>query len=292
MQQPTAGVATLNLNGLRSALRRGLEGWLAREGPDVLLLQEVRAEPRAQLFADLGYHSAWAPAEKAGYSGVALLSRRAPDAVELGLDRAAFDAEGRVLLARFGDLGVASVYVPSGSSGELRQAFKEEFLEHFAAWTRAQLARGPLLIGGDFNVAHQAADLKNWRANQRHSGFLPQERAWFGRLLASGLRDVHRETLGERAEYTWWSNRSGAYANDVGWRLDYLLAGGLDLRAARVQRAALLSDHAPLSALLHGPERAVRALSAAGGPDAILNAAETGAAPKRVGAPASKRRTS
>ncbi len=263
VQQAALKLTTLNLNGLRSALRKGLEGWLARETPSLLLLQEVRADPQPQPFLDLGYHSVWAPAQKAGYSGVALLSRRAPDGVALGLGDAAFDAEGRVLLARFGDLGVASVYVPSGSSGELRQAFKEAFLERFAAWTQAQLARGPLLIGGDLNVAHQELDLKNWRANGKNSGFLPLERAWFTRLLSLGLHDVHRETLGPRAEYTWWSNRGGAFANDVGWRLDYLLSSGLDVRGASADKAARLSDHAPLSAVLCGPERAVRALSAA-----------------------------
>lgn len=256
----SARITTLNVNGLRSALRKGLLDWLAREAPQVVLLQEVRADPMPEVFAQLGYSSAWSPAQKAGYSGVALLSRRAPDAVETGVLHDAYDAEGRVLLARFGELQVVSVYVPSGSSGEARQGFKEAFLAHFAQWTRERLARGPLVLGGDFNVAHQTNDLKNWRGNQKNSGFLPQERAWFGDLLGLGLRDTHRDTLGARAEYTWWSNRGNAFANDVGWRLDYLLAAGVELRGVRADKDARLSDHAPVSGELAGPAPALSAL--------------------------------
>ena len=253
-------VATLNLNGLRSALQKGFLDWLARESPQVALLQEVRADPQPEVFAALGYHSAWAPAQKAGYSGVAILSRAAPDEVEIGLGPTEYDAEGRVLLARFGGAQFASVYVPSGSSGEARQAFKEAFLARFADWTRARLERGPLILGGDFNVAHREIDLKNWRANRRNSGFLPQERAWMTDFLALGLTDAHRDTLGERAEYTWWSNRGGAYANDVGWRLDYLLAAEMTLANVRAHKEARLSDHAPLSGELAGPPEVLAGL--------------------------------
>nr|WP_245557571.1 exodeoxyribonuclease III [Deinococcus peraridilitoris] len=242
----------MNVNGLRSALRKGLLDWLEREQSDVVLLQEVRADPHPEVFAPLGYFSSWSPAQKAGYSGVAVLSRRAPDAVEVGVLHDAYDAEGRVLLTRFGPLQVVSVYVPSGSSGEARQQFKEEFLKHFHAWTRERLARGPMLLGGDLNIAHQNIDLKNWRSNQKNSGFLPQERRWLTEYLALGLRDTHRDSLGERAEYTWWSNRGNAYSNDVGWRLDYLLSGGLTLGNVRADREARLSDHAPLTGELLG----------------------------------------
>jgi len=226
------------------------------------MLQEVRAEPHPEIFAELGYASAWSPAQRAGYSGVAILSRREPDLIEVGVRHDEYDAEGRVLVAHFGTVQIASVYVPSGSSGEARQAFKEAFLAHFHPWVRERLARGPLLIGGDFNIAHRAVDLKNWRSNQKNSGFLPQERMWFGDLLALGLRDTHREELGERAEYTWWSNRGNAYANDVGWRLDYLLAAGMDVRGVRAHRDARLSDHAPVTAEVSGPASVVGALRA------------------------------
>ena len=141
-----------------------------------------------------------------------------------------------------------SVYVPSGSSGEVRQAFKLDFLEHFYEFTRGLLERGPLLIGGDFNIAHQSVDLKNWRSNQKNSGFLPQEREWMTRFLELGLTDAHRVLLEDRAEYTWWSSRGGAFANDVGWRLDYQVCSSefVPLRH-QVHRDARLSDHAALS---------------------------------------------
>lgn len=257
---PPVKITTFNVNGLRSALRKGLLGWLEREQSDVVLLQEVRADPHPEIFAQLGYFSSWFPAQKAGYSGVAVLSRRPPDEVETGISHEAYDAEGRVLLTRFGTLQLVSVYIPSGSSGDARQAFKEEFLSHFCQWTRERMKRGPLLLGGDFNIAHQNLDLKNWRSNQKNSGFLPQEREWFSRFLELGLHDTHRLSLGERAEYTWWSNRAQAYANNVGWRLDYLLAAGVCLGNVRASREARLSDHAPVTGDLLGPEGLLGAL--------------------------------
>lgn len=250
---PHVTVTTLNACGLRSALRRGLLEWLRAHQPDVLLLQETRCEPLPEAFAELGYHPRWHPAARKGYSGVAILSRRAPDRVTLGLGHPEFDAEGRVLSAHFGPLTVVSAYFPSGSSGPERQAVKERFMAEFLDWSAARLAEGPLLIGGDLNVAHSERDLKNWRANQKNSGFLPHERAWLSDLLALGLRDSHRAQLGEASEYTWWSQRGAAYANDVGWRLDYLLCAGLESRRVWVDRAARLSDHAPVTVELGGP---------------------------------------
>lgn len=241
-------ITTLNANGLRSALRKGLAGWAGREAPDVLLLQEVRAAPMPDALAHLGYHSAWFPAQKAGYSGVAILARQPLEDVRLGMDHDEMDAEGRVLSARVGGVRYVSVYLPSGSSGEARQGFKDRVLGDFQDWTAALLAQGePLVIGGDYNIAHQEIDIRNWRANRGSSGFLPHERAWMSAHLASGLTDTHRATLGDMAEYTWWSNRAGAYANNVGWRIDYLLAAGVNLGGVRVDREARLSDHAPLS---------------------------------------------
>ena len=246
-------VTSLNACGLRSALRRGLLDWLRAQAPDILLLQETRCDPMPEVFEAEGYASAWHPAVKPGYSGVAILSRRMPDRVEVGMGLPAPDAEGRVLTAQFGPLSVVSAYLPSGSSGPERQAFKEQVLQDFQAWTAGRVELGPLLIGGDMNVAHTALDLKNWRANQKNSGFLPHERAWMDGMLALGLSDTHRQHLGERAEYTWWSARGQAFANDVGWRLDYLLAAGLQSAEVSVDKAARLSDHAPLTARLLGP---------------------------------------
>ncbi|GAA5512665.1 exodeoxyribonuclease [Deinococcus carri] len=246
---PTAlKVTTLNVNGLRSALRRGLTGWVGREQPDVLLLQEVRADPMPEALGELGYAGAWFPAQKAGYSGVAVLSRWPLADVRVGMAHPEMDGEGRVLSAVVGGVRFASVYLPSGSSGPERQGFKDRVLADYHAWTQAMLAEGlPLVIGGDYNVAHGELDLKNWRGNRKNSGFLPHEREWMTAHLASGLIDTHRAHLGERSEYTWWSNRGNAYANDVGWRIDYLLAAGVPVRELWVDRAARLSDHAPLT---------------------------------------------
>lgn len=264
---PILRVTTLNLNGVRSALRRGLGEWVAREEPDVLLLQEVRAPPHPQAFPD--YHSAWFGAQKPGYSGVALLSRWPLEDLRLGLDAgrgtnlggadpgpdaAQFGAEGRLVSARTAGIRFVSVYLPSGSSGPERQGFKERVLGEYQSWVAGLLRGGePLVIGGDYNLAHQPADLKNWRANTRNSGFLPQEREWMTSHLALGLRDSHRAHLGERSEYTWWSQRGGAYDRDVGWRIDYLLTSGLEVGEVWADRGARLSDHAPLNARLRMP---------------------------------------
>ncbi|MFC6617269.1 exodeoxyribonuclease III [Deinococcus radiophilus] len=241
-------VTTLNLNGLRSARRKGLDEWLLKHRPDVLLLQEVRAPAMPEVLEALGYHSAWHPAQKAGYSGVALASRLPLEDLRLGMGHEAMDAEGRLISARIAGVRFASVYLPSGSSGELRQGFKDRLLLDYQLWTEQQLPDGPLVIGGDYNIAHQAIDLKNWRSNQKNSGFLPHEREWMTAHLAGGLSDTHRAWLGERPEYTWWSNRGQAYANDTGWRIDYLLSSGVGVTDVWVDRPVRLSDHAPLSA--------------------------------------------
>lgn len=244
-------VTTLNVNGIRSALRRGLAEWVSQEQPDVLLLQEVRAPPQPQALAHLGYESAWFPAQRAGYSGVAILARHPLEDVRPGMLHTEMDAEGRILSALVRGVRFVSVYLPSGSSGELRQGFKNRILPDYQRWVETLLAEGqPVVVGGDYNLAHREIDLKNWRSNQKNSGFLPHEREWMRAHLGSGLLDCHRESLGERAEYTWWSNRGAAYANNVGWRIDYLLAAGVSVQAVRVDREARLSDHAPLSGQL------------------------------------------
>ena len=241
-------VTTLNVNGIRSALRKGLLEWLAQHQPDVLLLQEVRADPMPEPFAELGYGSVWFPAQKAGYSGVAILSRLPLSDPRPGMAHGEMDAEGRVISALVGGVRFVSVYLPSGSSGPERQGFKERILADYAGWVSGLLSEErAVVLGGDYNIAHQNIDLKNWRSNQKNSGFLPQEREWMTRHLQSGLTDTHRAWLGEEAEYTWWSNRANAYANNVGWRIDYLLAAGVQVSGVQVDRAARLSDHAPLS---------------------------------------------
>ena len=249
----TVHVTTLNLNGLRSAIQKDLSGWMKKNEPDVLLMQEVRAFPHPEFFAEMGHLTHWHAAEKPGYSGVAVASKLAPKSVKYGMDRPEFDVEGRVLTVEFDRLIVVSAYVPSGSSGETRQAFKYQFMDVFFDYTRdliAGLDGRQLIVAGDFNIAHHPIDLKNWKANQKNSGFLPEERAWLSRYLDLGLIDTHRRMLGETAEYTWWSNRGQAYANNVGWRLDYQFSTPLLAEKAHfyhTDRENRLSDHAAVS---------------------------------------------
>ncbi|WP_245618286.1 exodeoxyribonuclease III [Deinococcus misasensis] len=246
-------VTTFNLNGLRSAIQKDLSGWISKNEPDLLLMQEVRAFPHPEFFGDLGYQTFWHCAERPGYSGVAIASRTPPLAITCGMEKPDFDFEGRVLTVEFETLKVVSVYVPSGSSGDTRQAFKYQFLDAFHQFTRdliANLDGKELIVAGDFNIAHQAVDLKNWRSNQKNSGFLPEERLWLSQYLDLGLIDIHRKRLGETAEYTWWSNRGNAYANDVGWRLDYqFCTPNLAEKAFfhHTDRENRLSDHAAFS---------------------------------------------
>jgi exodeoxyribonuclease-3 len=240
-------VTTLNLNGLRSARAKGLLPWLATRAPDLLCLQEVRSEPEPELFAELGYHSAWAPAKRPGYSGVALLARWPLEDVQIGIGDPLIDEEGRWIAARIGRLRLVSLYLPSGSSGAERQAAKERAMQLL---TPHLLAPGPRILAGDYNIAHREVDLKNWRSNRQNSGFLPQERAWLDQLTSYSLSDVHQRLLGEGSCYTWWSQRGQAYQKDVGWRIDLQLASPDVAEGARawlVDRAIRLSDHAALS---------------------------------------------
>jgi exodeoxyribonuclease III len=244
-------VLTLNVNGLRSAISKGLLDWLPEQNADVICLQETRiqADQRAKLMHALpGYEAQFEDAQSKGYSGVAIYSKTEPLSWVRGIGVPEFDSEGRWLQADFADVSVVSLYLPSGSSGELRQGFKFQTL----AWLRAKLDTlkdRRVIVCGDWNIAHQNIDIKNWRGNQKNSGFLPAERQWIGDLFSAGWIDTHRLLKPELAEYTWWSNRGNAYNNDVGWRIDYQIASpalqGTPLRA-EVFRTPRFSDHAPL----------------------------------------------
>jgi len=247
-------VITLNVNGIRSSERRGLSRWLARAEPwDVVCLQEIRAAhddiPRA-LKGPRRSHFAFLPADRKGYSGVAVYAKK-PARIVAGFGSREFDAEGRYLEAHFADLTVVSVYLPSGSSGPHRQAskfrFLEEFLPHLA---RLRRTGREIILCGDWNIAHKEIDLRNWRGNRKNSGFLPEERAWLTRVFDElGFVDVFRRIDPSPDRYTWWSNRGQAWANNVGWRIDYQVATpGI---AGRAKAAAIytnrrFSDHAPL----------------------------------------------
>jgi exodeoxyribonuclease III len=243
---------TFNLNGIRSAHSKGAFAWLAEQQPDIILLQEVRAL-KHQL-PDLGlkdYKAFWNPATKPGYSGVGILTKLEPKNVTVGINSSEFDTEGRVLRAEFDGFDVVSAYIPSGSSGEDRQAAKMRFLAEFLAHLEALKADGrELIVGGDFNIAHQKIDLKNWRTNQNQSGFLPEDRAWVDSLLSLGWRDTFRDLVGtEAVHYSWWSARGNARANNVGWRLDYQFTTPKLAAVAsnpRIHSTDLFSDHAPV----------------------------------------------
>lgn len=252
-------ITTWNVNGLRAAIRKGFAEHLADIQPDVLLLQEVRVRPDQlppEWAAPPGWHVTWHPAAKPGYAGTAVWSRQPHKVVGRGLDDGIADEDGRVLQVKVEGVQLASVYLPSGSSSEIRQAAKEAWMRRFGPWAeKLRRARTPTLIGGDLNIAHTERDLFYAKSNQKQSGFLPHEREWFGQLLGTGWRDVVREHAGEvDGPYSWWSNRGQARALDRGWRIDYLLANPAAAkqfagRATVTHRAAGLacSDHAPVS---------------------------------------------
>lgn len=248
-------IITLNCNGIRSAHRKGFYDWLEQQQADIVCLQETKAQAgilEPALREPPGWHTYFVDAEKPGYSGVAVFSRHPPDAVVRGLGWTDFDREGRYLQLDFGRLSVASLYLPSGSSSELRQAAKFDFLARYMPVLRAHRALDrEFVLCGDWNIAHKEIDLKNWRSNQKNSGFLPEERAWLDELFDEvGWVDAFRVVNQAADQYTWWSNRGQARAKNVGWRIDYhVVTPGLRdaVSAAAIYTAAPFSDHAPLT---------------------------------------------
>ncbi|GMV58804.1 MAG: exodeoxyribonuclease III [Burkholderiaceae bacterium] len=247
-------IATLNVNGIRSAATKGLFRWVRRADPDVLCLQEVKAHeqdiPERCRYHD-GLHGIFYCAEKKGYAGTALYSKKQPKCVQLGFGVTEFDEEGRYIEAEFANLTVISVYFPSGSSSPERQASKFRFLDAFMPHLAKLRASGrEIVFCGDVNIAHKEIDLKNWRSNQKNSGFLPEERAWLTELFdRQGWVDVFRRLDPRPEQYTWWSNRGQAWAKNVGWRIDYQIATpGLAAKAKKVEiyTKQRFSDHAPL----------------------------------------------
>ena len=257
-------VSTVNVNGLRAAVRKGFPAWLAGTPADVVCLQEVRAEPGQLPDAARrpdGWHAVFAPSATRGRAGVGLLTRSEPERVRIGFGSDRFDASGRYVEADLPGLTVASLYLPSGEAGTERQeekyAFLKEFEVHLAALRQSALSAGrEVLVCGDWNIAHREADLRNWRANTAKSGFLPEERGWLDRLYGDGgyvdvVRALHPGTDGP---YTWWSYRGRAFDNDAGWRIDLQVA--TPALASRARRAAVerapghaerWSDHAPVT---------------------------------------------
>lgn len=249
-------VITCNLNGIRSAARKGFFHWLRRQKADVVCLQELKAQVDQlgdSLFWPPSFHCYYHPAERKGYSGVGIYCRREPDEVVEGIDWPEFDQEGRWIEARYGNLHVVSLYLPSGSSGEARQQVKFRVLDRLLPYLIERREAGQeMIICGDLNIAHRKEDLKNWRGNQKNSGFLPEERAWMDRLFGEegGFVDVFRRVNQETDQYTWWSNRGRAREKNVGWRIDYQVATpAIAGRAsdASIYKRKWFSDHAPLT---------------------------------------------
>lgn len=253
-------IVSLNLNGIRAAARKDFFPWMEASGADVLCLQETKArieqlEEAPDTFFPKGWHHGFHDARsKKGYSGVAIYSREQPDAVLTELGSEEFDAEGRYIEFRYGNLSVVSLYLPSGSSKPERQDAKYRFMDHFLPILQGWINSGRrYVICGDWNIAHQQIDLKNWKSNQKNSGFLPEERAWMGQVLnQQGWVDTYRQLYPEATgeAYTWWSNRGQAWANNVGWRIDYQLATPdlqARIKAASVYKVSRFSDHAPLT---------------------------------------------
>ncbi len=248
-------IITVNVNGIRAAARKGFFQWMTRQQADVVCLQETKAQVGQlddKVFWPRGWHVYFHDAEKKGYSGVAIYSRHKPDKVITGLGWPDMDAEGRYIEARYGALSVVSAYLPSGSSSDERQAVKFGFLERFMPVVAQAPAskRREYILCGDWNIAHREIDLKNWRGNRNNSGFLPAERTWMDELFGpAGFVDAFRAVNQEPDQYTWWSNRGQAWANNVGWRIDYqVVTPGIAeaVTGARIYKTKRFSDHAPL----------------------------------------------
>ncbi len=250
-------IISANVNGIRSAARKGFFPWLEKQHADVVCIQESKAQEH-QLNQDDhyldGYHCYYHDAQKKGYSGVAIYARKKPDQVTKGLGKGFedMDAEGRFIQADFGNLSVISLYLPSGSNSDERQQVKYSFMERFTERLKQMATDGrDYIVCGDWNIVHKEIDIKNWRGNQKNSGCLPEERAWLDQLFGEiGLVDGFREIDNRAEQYTWWSNRGQAWANNTGWRIDYqVLSPTLKgkVTGAAIYKDERFSDHAPLT---------------------------------------------
>jgi len=248
----TKKIVSYNVNGIRAAISKGLIDWIRMVQPDIVCIQETKAQP-GQIpvleFEELGYKTYWFSAKKKGYSGVGILTKDVPDKVVAGMGMPVYDDEGRFLRADYGDISVVSVYHPSGSSGDERQAFKMKWLADFQNYIdRLKKERPNLIISGDYNICHQPIDIHDPVGNAKSSGFLPEEREWMSGFINSGFVDSFRHFNKEPEQYTWWSFRANARARNLGWRIDYNmvsepLAG--KMKAALILPDARHSDHCP-----------------------------------------------
>lgn len=248
-------ITTLNINSIRNAAKKGFFDWMQAESPDVLCLQETKVHMDTltdPLFHPHGYHLAFSDAQKPGYSGVAIYAKRKPIHVRTVFGHDIIDNEGRFVQMDFDDVSVVSLYMPSGSSGEVRQAIKYQLMDVMGAFLQDVIhQKKSMILCGDWNIAHRVIDIKNARGNQKNSGFLPEERAWMDKIFDEwGFIDAFRVVNHEKDQYTWWSNRGQAYAKNVGWRIDYQIVTP-DFKdrvwSATIYKEKRFSDHAPLT---------------------------------------------
>jgi len=246
-------IVSYNVNGIRSAVGKGLIDWLKQTDADIVCLQEIKAMPEQvdkEVHDKLHEHAYWYPAQKKGYSGVAIFSKKKPNHVEYGCGIKAYDDEGRVIRADYDGFSVMSVYFPSGTSGDERQDFKYKFLDDFQLYIdRLKKIHPNLIICGDYNICHKPIDIHNPVANANSTGFLPEERAWLDKFFKSGFIDTFRHFNTEPHNYTWWSFRANARAKNLGWRIDYQAVSsplGKKLKRAVILPEAKHSDHCPI----------------------------------------------
>ena len=248
-------ITSVNTNGIRAAAKKGFFEWIKKENQDVICIQETKAQINQlspEIFMPEGYHCFYHDAVKKGYSGTAVFSKTEPLSVKIGIGWEEFDNEGRWLEVDLGTVIVVSLYLPSGSAKEIRQQFKYQSMDRLEQeFDRLKKTGKPFIICGDWNIVHKEIDIKNWKGNQKNSGCLPEERAWLTKLFnETGLVDGFRAVNEEPHQYTWWSNRGQAYANNVGWRIDYHITSA-DLAdkvsSAEIYKEEKFSDHAPLT---------------------------------------------
>ena len=251
-------IVSYNLNGIRAAMSKGLLEWLQQENPDVFCVQETKAQPEqidTLAFRELGYEHIYIhSAEKKGYSGVAIFSKQEPDRIAVGMNNPVYDKEGRVLRADYGDITIVCAYIPSGTTGDVRQDFKMQFLDAFYDYLQQLRKERPnLIVCGDYNICHKPIDINHPERQTGVSGFLPEERAWLDKLEASGMTDSFRMFCKEAEKYSWWSYRFGARERNAGWRIDYhWVSGNIPARLtnAAILTEAVHSDHCPVSVMI------------------------------------------
>lgn len=246
-------IVSYNVNGIRAAMNKGFVDWLKAVNPEVIGLQEVKADENQidqSIFKDLGYEIYWYPAQKKGYSGVAILSKVTPKSVTHGMGLNKYDDEGRLLELEFDNFSFLSAYFPSGTTGDIRQSFKYEFLDDIYGYMQDLKKTKPnLILSGDYNICHKAIDIHNPISNKNSSGFLPEERAWMDKFTESGFTDTFRHFNSDPHHYTWWSYRANARVKNLGWRIDYHMATtemNDRLKSSVILPEAKHSDHCPI----------------------------------------------